>query len=83
MNRIHFMPVIAIVAASGTNSTDRRAPTEKGARSLQPHNLGTLGGPHSYGSISGDGFRMLNNSGVVASFADIDEPDPNAPNFLF
>src|SRR5260370_21576072 len=43
--------------------------------------LGTLGGPHSYGSVNGDGFQLLNNSGVVASYADPALPDPNAPNF--
>jgi probable HAF family extracellular repeat protein len=51
----------------------------------QPHykliDLGTLGGPHSYGSVNGDGFQLLNNSGVVASYADTSLPDPNAPNF--
>ena len=42
--------------------------------------LGTLGGPHSYGSVNGDGFQLLNNSGVVASYADTALHDPNAPN---
>jgi hypothetical protein len=45
--------------------------------------LGTLGGPHSYGSINGDGFQLLNNSGMVASYADTSVPDPNAPNLCF
>jgi hypothetical protein len=27
--------------------------------------LGTLGGPHSYGEINGNGITLLNNSGVV------------------
>jgi probable HAF family extracellular repeat protein len=40
--------------------------------------LGTLGGPHSYGSVNGDGFSLINNSGVVASYADLAVPDPNA-----
>jgi probable HAF family extracellular repeat protein len=40
--------------------------------------LGTLGGPHSYGSVNGDGFQLLNNSGEVASYADLAVPDPNA-----
>src|SRR3984893_5135431 len=44
--------------------------------------LGTLGGPHSYGSVNGDGFQLLNNSGVVASYADTALRDPNAPNFF-
>jgi probable HAF family extracellular repeat protein len=42
--------------------------------------LGTLGGPHSYGSVNGDGFILINNSGVVAAYADTALPDPNAPN---
>jgi probable HAF family extracellular repeat protein len=45
--------------------------------------LGTFGGPHSYGSVNGDGFQLLNNSGVVASYADLAVPDPNAALFLF
>jgi len=45
--------------------------------------LGTLGGPHSYGSINGDGFQLLNNSGIVGSYADTSVPDPNAPNLCF
>jgi len=50
----------------------------------RPHyrliDLGTLGGPHSYGSINGTGFRLLNDSGIVESFADTAMPDPNAPD---
>jgi uncharacterized membrane protein len=42
--------------------------------------IGTLGGLHSYGSINGTGFRLLNDSGIVESFADTAMPDPNAPN---
>src|SRR6516162_10537183 len=45
--------------------------------------LGTLGGPHSYGSVNGDGFQLLNNSGVVASYADLATPDPNAAFFCY
>jgi probable HAF family extracellular repeat protein len=40
--------------------------------------LGTLGGPHSHGSVNGEGFSLLNNSGLVASYADTSFPDPNA-----
>jgi probable HAF family extracellular repeat protein len=42
--------------------------------------IGTLGGPHSYGEINGLGIPLLNNSGTVGSFADTAIPDPNAPN---
>lgn len=40
--------------------------------------IGTLGGPHSYGEINGLGIPLLNNSGTVASYADLALPDPNA-----
>ena len=40
--------------------------------------LGTLGGPISYGGLNGGGFRMLNDAGTVASRADLAVPDPNA-----
>ena len=36
--------------------------------------LGTLGGPISYGSPNGSGFRILNDSGMVASYADLAVP---------
>lgn len=42
--------------------------------------IGTLGGPHSYGEINAPSLRLLNDSNVVGSFADTAEPDPNAPN---
>jgi probable HAF family extracellular repeat protein len=45
--------------------------------------LGTLGGPHSYGSVNGDGFSLLNNAGVVASYADTSLPDPNQAYFCY
>jgi probable HAF family extracellular repeat protein len=43
--------------------------------------LGTLGGPVSY--ESGEGNQFLNDSGVIASTADTNIPDPNAPDFCF
>src|SRR5215472_15161425 len=45
--------------------------------------LGTLGGPHSYGSVNGQGFNLLNNTGQVASSADLTTPDPNLAFFPF
>jgi probable HAF family extracellular repeat protein len=42
--------------------------------------LGTLGGPASYGSASGFGSVLLNNRDQVGSYADINVPDPDAPN---
>jgi probable HAF family extracellular repeat protein len=41
--------------------------------------LGTLGGPASYGSASGWGSVNLNNRDEVGAYADINVPDPNAP----
>ena len=41
--------------------------------------LGTFGGPHSYGSVNGDGGRLLNDAGVVSSYADF--ATPLAPDF--
>jgi probable HAF family extracellular repeat protein len=45
--------------------------------------LGTLGGPISYGPANGDGGRLLNNEGVVSSYADTSLPDPFAPDMCF
>lgn len=45
--------------------------------------LGTLGGPIGYGSVNGIGFRLLNNSGSVVSFADTPLPDPNGAYFCY
>jgi len=43
--------------------------------------LGTLGGPFTYGSANGDGGRLLNNAGIVSSYADTSAADPFAPDF--
>jgi hypothetical protein len=45
--------------------------------------LGTLGGPISYGSASGDGARLLNDRGEVTSYSDTALPDPFAPDNCF
>src|ERR1700722_3905246 len=45
--------------------------------------LGTLGGPISYGSANGDGGRLLSDASVVSSYADTQDPDPFAPDFCF
>jgi probable HAF family extracellular repeat protein len=48
--------------------------------------IGTLGGPHSHGEINGADV-LLNNAGIVGSWADTAIPDPNMPDcadcFLF
>ena len=58
------------------------SPTTNGVR-YRVVDLGTLGGPISYGSANGDGGRLLNNAGVVSSYADTALPDPYAPDFCF
>jgi len=45
--------------------------------------LGTLGGPISYGSANGVGGRLLNDGGIVSSYADTPDPDPFAPDLCF
>ena len=45
--------------------------------------LGTLGGPISYGSLNGDGSRQLNDAGEVSFYADLPFPDPNASFFCY
>jgi probable HAF family extracellular repeat protein len=45
--------------------------------------LGTLGGPTSYGSVNGPGSQILNDAGTVSASADTSIPDPNAPNLCF
>src|SRR5437868_9850142 len=61
----------AQIAASSTNASTNKI-------RYRLIDLGTLGGPISYGSPNGSGFRILNDSGMVASYADLAVPDPNA-----
>jgi hypothetical protein len=57
---------------------------ERGARHrYKLVDLGTLGGPISYGSASGPGARLLNDRGEVSSYADTALPDPFAPDNCF
>ena len=43
--------------------------------------IGTLGGPSTYGQGNGPGTtRFLNNAGTVVGSSDTSTPDPNAPN---
>ena len=83
--------VLLIVIAISTVSSAARL-TAQGAstpvNNAQHHHykfidLGTLGGPHSYGAVNGDGFSLLNNSGVVASYADLFTPDPKQAYFCY
>lgn len=51
-----------VAALGGPGQLAGQGPTKRPRYKLI--DLGTLGGPHSYGSINGDGFQLLNNSGV-------------------
>lgn len=53
---------------------------DTGARRYRLVDLGTLGGPISYGPNDGNGARILNEAGTVSSYADSTTPDPNAPD---
>ena len=61
-------------------SSFAQAPSKNSIR-YRVIDLGTLGGPISYGG--GVGFRLLNDSGTVASYADLAVPDPNASFFCY
>jgi len=73
--------ILAIVSVVGL-TVPARVMAQQHTR-YQLVDLGTLGGPHSYGSVNGDGFSLLNNSGVVAASADLAASDPNAAFFCF
>jgi probable HAF family extracellular repeat protein len=78
------------VSLSGTGLAAAASNVEPSEKSVAPADgagfptryklvdLGTLGGPISYGGLNGGGFRLLNDSGEVASRADLAVPDPNA-----
>ena len=70
---------VGLFMVDGLSGQDRR---ERHPR-YKLVDLGTLGGPISYGSANGDGGRLLNNMGVVSSYADTTTPDPLAPDFCF
>jgi probable HAF family extracellular repeat protein len=84
--RLMWIAAIAVCAMSTT-----AAPLN--GQDMQPHrhhhkhirykliDLGTLGGPHSYGFANGTGLPQLNDSGAVVSLADTPFPDPNQASF--
>ncbi len=80
MNSSNLKRLIAVVLFAALAGPAQLAAQHKRYKLVD---LGTLGGPHSYGSVNGDGFQLLNNSGVVASYADLPVPDPNEAFFCF
>ena len=75
-------PFIAIFATLGV-TIQSVAQEHKRHPQYKLVDLGTLGGPISYGSASGDGARLLNDTGEVSSYADTALPDPFAPDRCF
>ena len=74
--KLKFSTSIVVIALLGMGGTSTQVSAQQTRYKLI--DLGTLGGPHSYGSVNGNGFSLLNNSGEVASYADLATPDPNA-----
>ena len=74
---ITFLLLISLITQNSARAASAKKPRYKLI------DLGTLGGPISYGSVNGDGFRLLNDAGMVASSADLAVPDPNASFFCY
>src|SRR4051812_32185799 len=81
--KLSFVVFLPTVLAAQGDRTDHTTGHKHLAH--YPHyrfiDLGTLGGPHSYGPVNGLGSRLLNNAGVVASYADTPAEHPDAPDF--
>lgn len=75
--RILSITICALTLTAGVGAQAQQGSNQKQHR-YKLVDLGTLDGPHSYGSVNGNGFSLLNNSGEVASYADLATPDPNA-----
>jgi probable HAF family extracellular repeat protein len=75
--------IIALtLSAAAQESSAQHSPAQEHAARYHHYkfiDLGTLGGPHSYGSPNGAGSRLINNAGVVAASADTPAQDPLAP----
>ncbi len=72
--------LLAILSISGIAMAQQHAARHHHYKFID---LGTLGGPHSYGSPNGLGSRLMNNAGVIASSADTATPDPLAATFCY
>jgi hypothetical protein len=89
MNRNNLIAKLSIIAflpnlMAAQESPAQYAPMQDHAAQYQHYkfsDLGTLDGPHSYGSPNGLGSRLLNNAGVVSSYADTTAEHPDAPDF--
>jgi hypothetical protein len=70
------MPVC--IAAQDTPSQDHKAKHHQ----YKLIDLGTFGGPNSYGSAAGVGSQIIDGEGVVNGYADTSILDPYAPACL-
>jgi hypothetical protein len=77
---ITLFAALAIPARLTAQASQRQEEKQEHTR-YKLIDLGTFGGPHSYGSVNGEGFQLLNDAGVVSSFADTSTPDPSFPAF--
>jgi hypothetical protein len=78
------LTLFTLLASPGPVAAQQDSSTIRTPRySYKLIDLGTFGGPISYQSANFEGSRILNNAGVVSSYADTTAPDPFAPDFCF
>ena len=84
IRRIAVTTALILIAVTATSSTmfgqEVSGQHQHKTRRFAFVDIGTLGGPASYGSASGVGSVNLNNQGEIGGHADTNVPDPNAPN---
>jgi probable HAF family extracellular repeat protein len=82
MRFVFTTTLILVLTASASSMFGQAFPTHQQPKSRRYKfvDIGSLGGPASYGSASGVGSVNLNNHGEIGAYADIDAPDPYAPN---
>jgi probable HAF family extracellular repeat protein len=79
--RTQILSLVVVVLAAPLTLIAGHSPTHPRYKVID---LGTLGGPLSYGPANEVvGGRLLNDRGGVTSYADTRDPDPFAPNFCF
>jgi uncharacterized membrane protein len=83
LKSMSFISLSVLTIALGPAFLASQVPIKKQLPRYRMVDLGTLGGRVSYGAADGPGGRILNNAGVVSSYADTTEPDPNARDFCF
>src|SRR5215469_18056820 len=77
-NKTLSLIVVAICLGVVLHAQDPTVTSPKNHHQYKLVDLGTFGGPVSYGSADGPGGRILNDAGVVSSYAGTTQPDPFA-----